>query len=359
MKKLTKILVLVLVAQICCLPMLFGASNLNSQKPSYDEVCRGFAGKVFNEYSKLDYNFALYDKAFNKWLEFAENFSESTSQADVERYIKTFESYKAAFKQPTEITLSENEVLAFRSKGIKPSEMLSHNIEFEAFYSQMCFCIDVLKMRVQQQNVSMLVEGSILGYDSDKLSLKCSYLSMLHTFSQFPDTIYDKKLTDCMAKLNYQFGIDTNLPTSEYQRMADATIQKMQRINSKLAEKTNKMGNDVMILEEDSARFDNACKALEEAFASLDGLENYLLNENDTKESARAKIEYVEAVINKLEACSKEYIDAMTVCYKSIGADMNIVEEERTASESCIASYRESIGYMKAAYEGLGFGKFE
>lgn len=359
MKRLTKVLGLALVAQLFSVAMVFAASNHNGDQPSYDEVCRGFANKVFDEYAKCDHNLAVYDKAFAKWLEFAENFGESTTQAEVNSCIEYLEACRAEFKQPTEFTLTDSEVAAFRGEGIKVADFLSHNIEYEAFYTQMCTNIDILIVNVQQTSVSMLIDGSILSYECDPLSLEISYLSMLHTFSQLSDNLYNKSLTERIANLNYQFDIDLHLEASEYQRMVDAKIQKIQRIVKQLAEQTNQMGKDVMVASELEERFNSACQALDVAAEPLMSLDSVLLTPEDTKESARAKIEHAIAVIDNFEACAQEYIEAFGALCEALGVDTTKAEEERSTLANIVGECNKGIESMKQTYESLGFGKFE
>jgi hypothetical protein len=169
--------------------MLFGANGFKAQNPNFDDVSKSFAQRVLDEYAKCDYNLAIYAKAFNEWLEFAERSNETPNQADIAACIQRFESYAAQFKSPTEITLSQSDVMVLRKQGLNASELLAHNLEYKAYYDQMCYNIYVLIHRVQQPSVKMLVESSILGYEADMLSLEITYYSMLHTFSQLSDAI--------------------------------------------------------------------------------------------------------------------------------------------------------------------------
>lgn len=359
MKRLTKVLGLALVAQLFSVVMVFAASNHNGDQPSYDEVCRGFANKVLDEYAKCDHNLAVYDKAFAKWLEFAENFGESTTQAEVNSCIEYFEACRAEFKQPSEFTLTDSEIAAFRGEGIKATDFLSHNIEYEAFYAQMCTNIDFLIMRVQQPSVPMLIDASILGHETDPLSLKLMYLSMLHTFSQLSDNLYNKSLTERIANLNYQFDIDLHLEASEYQRMVDATVQKMQRIVKQLTEQTNELGKRTMMSDEFAERYDRACEALDVVLPKLFELDGLVLTAEDTKESAHKKIEQCIAVVAEFKICATEYIDAMRAMCEFFYGDTSAVEEEVSTIENTILEYSAGIAAMMNTYEALGFGKYQ
>ena len=358
MKKLTKIFAIALLAQMCYVTMSFGATNLQDQQPDFDQVSRSFAHKVLEEYAKCDYNLEIYNRAFDEWLNFAERFDELTP-TDVEATIKRFEAYRSEFKNPTEIALSKSEVLAFRGQGINASELLNHNIEYQAFYEQMCYQIEVLITYAQQPSVKMLVEGSILNHQVEMLSLEFSYYNMLHTFSLLSDATYDKALSDSLANLHFQYEVDIKLPSSEYRRMSDATLEKIERIASQLFEQTNKMGRDVMVASELEERFNSACQALDVAAEPLMSLDSVLLTPEDTKESARAKIEHAIAVVDNFEACAQEYIEAFGALCEALGVDTTKAEEERSTLANIVGDYNKGIESMKQTYESLGFGKFE
>lgn len=361
MKKLSMILVLLLVAQIGCVAISFGASSTTVQSPSYDKVCKAFANRVFDEYAKFDYNQTILQKVFNEWLKFAENYDESTTtQTDIDRCVATFEAYRAQLNEPVEFTISESEAMAFRKNGLKASDLLSHNIEYREFYKQINIQIDILKESVQYPDgIKLRIEGGLISNELNMLNLEISYYSMLHTFSQLPKSIYDSSMKGRFTKLNYKFDVALDLPTAEYERMCESIIKKSERLVAKEAELLNKLTKSYMVLDDSQVRFNMACEALDEALAALDSIEGIFITESDTKESAREKIEYVTAVINNMEACGNEYIESMTICHELIGADMEIVESERESFENVISDYREAINYMKGTYELLGFGKFE
>lgn len=361
MKKLSKILVLLFVAQIACVAISFGASSTTMQSPSYIKVCKSFANRVFDEYAKFDYNQTILQKVFNEWLEFAENYDESiTTQTDIDRCVATFEAYRTQLIKPVEFTISESEAMEFRKNGLKASEFLNHNIEYREFYKQINIRIDMAKESVlHPAGIKLRIESSQISNESDMLSLEIAYYSMLHTFSQLPKSIYDSSMNGRFAKLNYKFDVALDLPTAEYERICESIIKKSERLVAKESELLNKLINNCMTLEDAEMRFNMACEALGEAIGALDSIEGIIITDSDTEETAREKIEYVTAVINKLEACGNEYIESMAIFIELIGADMSIVENERIASENLLSDYREAIGYMKGTYELLGFGKYE
>ena len=88
-------------------------------------------------------------------------------------------------------------------------------------------------------------------------------------------------------------------------------------------------------------------------------LDSVLLTPEDTKESARAKIEHAIAVIDNFEACAQEYIVAFGALCEALGVDTTKAEEERTTLANIVGDYNKGIENMKQTYESLGFGKFE
>ena len=360
MKKLFKDLALALVVAICCMTTAFGASNGAMQKPMFNNVSKDFAAKVFDEYAKCDYNLAICEKAFSEWVTFAENYGDGVPQAEVEHCVKILESYKAELVPPIKITLSDSEVSVFRSEGLKVNDFQSHNIVFENFYKDLNLHMDNLIYNAQQPSVAILVEGFTLANKSNYISVEYMYYDMLHTFSQLSPVIFDKSLNERFEALNYQFEVKRNLPTSEYERMGTATLEKLERVLNEYAEYTNQLGQNVMSANEYHERFDMACEALDEAFAAVDTFENITFTAEDTKESALEKIYQFVAAIENLKIAAYEYLDVITAMSEALyDGDTSLVDGERESFEMMLLDIYGILDEIKQQYESLGFGKFE
>lgn len=349
MKKIFTILLIASVVEMLSITPSQGAT----QQPNYDQVCKSYANSVITEYAKCDYNLSLYEQAYKKWEEYVKNYKEREATRQYAEFETAIEGFRSSTKRPTEITLTESDVNTLRANGVKANELLEHNIEYNEFYREIDSQFDKLLQNAKTPKPSSHAKTAKLSHRSSQLSLELTYYNMLHTFSKISKAIFDPNLDAKFKSLNHKYKVEVNLPTIEYERMCNATLNKLERVVADIQKEVNTSSKRLTIAEDLEARYNSACEALNKVATEIEEISNLFSDTDVTKEVLLKNIEYCTDVVNRFERCANEYIDSLIPIYELMEYDMNDIDQNRATFSNIISKCNESIEYMKLAYEKM------
>lgn len=349
MKKIFTILLISSIVEMLSITPSHGAT----QQPNYDQVCKNYANSVITEYAKCDYNLSLYEQAYKKWEEYVKNYKEREAKRQYAEFETAIEGFRSSTKRPTEITLTESDVNTLRANGVKANELLEHNIEYNEFYREIDSQFDKLLQNAKTPKPSSLAKTAKLSHRSSQLSLELTYYNMLHTFSKISKAIFDPNLDAKFKSLNHQYKVEVNLPIIEYERMCNATLNKLERVVADIQKEVNTSTKRLTIVEDLETRYNSACEAMDKIITELEVITNYTIEQSDTKEMVLHKIEHSTDVVGRFEVCANEYINSLAAYYEYMNLDMKPVDEERATLSNIISTIKQGIDYMKATYNQM------
>lgn len=353
MKKRVLALAAILLTTLTCWPIPSqGADIPNTQKPSYKQSCKNLANQIIDEFIKCDYNATILERAFEEWMQYASNYTKKNANEQYLEFENTIVELRKLLKAPSDITLTEGEMQALRSKGLQDDELLSQNTFHKKLYNEAHSVLNeffILAKQFKPESVS----NSDLSHSITKLTLEAAYYNMLRTFSMLSNALFDKDIKAKLAGLTFQYSVDTNLPTSKYESMIGATISKIGGIISILNRHADDEHKKLIKLRRYLDRHIRALKAKEEAAAELDEIYNTSVDSNDTKDMVADKIKRYTDIINRFETCANEYISSLIALEEFANSDMDSVNEERETLEKIIDSCNEVINQLKIAYENM------
>ena len=328
---------------------LQGATN----QPNYDQLCKSYASKLIDEYAKCDYNMSLYDQAYKKWEEYVKSYKEREAKRQYAEFKTAIESLRGSMKKPTTLTFTESEVNILRAKGNKANELLEHNLEYDGFYKEINTGFDILLKKAESPNPSSLAKSTKLSYRSTQLSLEMTYYNMLHTFSKISKAIFNPSLDAKFKSLSHQYKAEVNLPTKEYERMIEATYNKMERVVEDIQKEINTTSQELIIAEDLEARYNSACEALDKIATELEIVMGYTIERDETKETLLKKIEHSTNVTSQFEKCINEYIDSLVAIYEFNSRDTQALYKDRDDYLGIVATLKKAIEYMMFSYEQM------
>ena len=142
--------------------------------------------------------------------------------------------------EPEKIVVSEADEQILRSGGFKKSEISMFNMACREYYKDINSQLDFLLMFAQSDNPSMVVDFCKNCADATRYSLEINYYSMLHTFSLMPQSVYDE-LYASFPTLSYFSNVPLKLSSEEYERMANATTNKMEEAIRRMSVDVNSL----------------------------------------------------------------------------------------------------------------------
>lgn len=343
------------VMMLAIAQLLFATTSYAAIGSPNDELYLKYINKIFDEYTKCDYNLSVVERAYNDLCAFYDNYDESTATQQKNAFYERIEEYYQQLQAPCAIVVDDADAVLMRGEPLSVADVSGFNMDYEMSYEDMRTQLDLYEKYARDCGGS----AANLRYDFEpsKLSLECSYYGFLYTLSALPAPVKDS-IANRVGGLNYKFDVSLMLPAAEYERLVYVTIE---RLEERVAAKRTAV-NEMELMEEMVERlyesYEQAYNAFGVALEEFEQVSSTTLNRKDSREVAYQKVKSYSDALDKMIATASEYLSLYEELSNYISVDMEELQMEKDVVNQFIneqVAYRNSL---ISEYNSRGWGNF-
>lgn len=334
--------------------LMFATTSLAAYSNTNDEIVEKYVVKIFDEYTKCDYNLFLLEQAYNDLCGFCANYDESTAAEFKSVLHQRIEGYIQQLMLPQEVIVDDVDIVHLRNTNLDASVIADHNMAHGMFYDEMKSRLEVYDAFIREYNQ---FSKNNCEFESSKLSLESNYYYVLYTLSSLPDYLKDI-IASRINDLNYKFDVSLTLPAEEYERLIAVTIHKIEDIVAELNAIVNQRQLYYDNVEYIYESYEKAYDAFGVAVEKFIGVSSTTINNKDSQEKAYQKIKKYSDALDTMVATASEYLSLFEELGNHGLVDMLEVQAEKDGVTQFINDkilYRDNL---ISEYNVRGWGQY-